>query len=193
MPPQEAVTATVPVIEALVRLGARYYVGGSLASSAHGVPRSTIDADLVTDLAPSQVCSFVAELRPQYYIREPTVRDAVLRKASFNVIHLATSFKVDVFVLKDRSYDRLAIERRLQLPLDPEDPLTVFMASAEDTVLAKLEWYRLGDEVSERQWNDLIGVMKTQYDALDRHYLKRWAGELNVTDLLARAWQEVEQ
>ena len=193
MPPQEALAATVPVIEALVRLGVRYYVGGSLASSAHGVPRSTLDADLVADLALSQVPVLVAELHPAYYIHEPAVRDAVLRKASFNAIHLATGFKVDVFVLKDRPYDLLAIERRRQLPLDPDNPSTVFVASAEDTVLAKLEWYRLGDEVSERQWNDLVGVMKTQYDALDRHYLKRWAGELNVTDLLARAWQEVEQ
>lgn len=193
MPSQEALAATLPVIKTLMRLGVRYYVGGSLASSAHGVPRSTLDADLVADLAPSQVSSFVAELGPDYYLHEPAVRDAVLHKASFNAIHLATSFKIDVFVLKDRSYDRRAIERRRQLPLDPEDPVAVFVASAEDTILAKLEWYRLGDESSERQWNDLVGVMKTQYDALDRAYLEHWASELHVADLLARAWREAEQ
>lgn len=192
MPSQEALAATLPVIKALVGLGVRYYVGGSLASSAHGVPRSTLDADLVADLAPGQVSSFVAELRADYYIHEPAVQDAVLRKASFNVIHLATSFKIDVFVLKDRSYDRLAIERCRQLALDPDEFSTVFVASAEDTVLAKLEWYRLGDEVSERQWNDVVGVMKTQYEVLDHNYLEHWATELHVTDLLARAWREAE-
>lgn len=74
-----------------------------------------------------RLSDLVADLRTAYYIHEPVVRDAVLRKASFNVIHLATSFKVDVFVLKDRPYDLLAIQRRRQLPLDPDDPSTVFM------------------------------------------------------------------
>ncbi|NQT41599.1 MAG: hypothetical protein HQ581_29185 [Planctomycetes bacterium] len=194
MPQQEAIAATIPVVEAFARLGVRYYVGGSLASSAHGVPRSTLDADLVADLTLGQVSPLVAELCSEYYIHEPAVRDAVQRRASFNAIHLATSFKVDVFVVKDRPYDRLAMQRPEQIPLDPDVPSqTVFIASAEDTVLAKLEWYRLGDEVSERQWNDLTGVIKTQHEALDREYLKQWAGELKVADLLERAWRESQQ
>ena len=189
----ETILATAPVLDAFAQLGVRYYLGGSVASSAHGVARSTLDTDVVADLALEHVAPLVGMLRAAYYIHEPAVREAVLRRASFNVIHLATSFKVDVFILKSRLYDHEAMRRRQLAPLAPEDPSQeFFLATPEDVVLAKLEWYRLGDEVSERQWADVVGVMKVQRQALDREYLRRWAGEVGVTNLLARAWTEVE-
>lgn len=104
----DALNAVLPVIEAFQRLGVPYFVGGSLASSAHGVVRATLDADLVADLKPQHVAGMVAALQTDYYISAGMIHDALARRSCFNLIHLATSFKVDVFVLKGRPYDRAA-------------------------------------------------------------------------------------
>jgi len=183
-------TAVLPVVDALNRLGAPYYIGGSLASSAHGLARSTADADLVADLDSRHVAALVELLQADYYIDAGAVRQAIAHQSCFNVIHLATSFKVDVFVAKQRAYDRAALRRRVQASLDPEAPAEVFLASPEDAVLSKLEWYRLGDEVSDRQWGDVLGVLKIQQNRLDRPYMQEWAAKLGVLDLLERAWRE---
>jgi hypothetical protein len=189
----DAAAAITPVVAEFVRLGVPYYVGGSVVSSAHGIPRSTIDVDVVADLSQQHVGPLVAALRDRYYIDGKMISEAITRKACFNLIHLATSFKVDVFVLKDREFDRVALSRIQADPLDPENPSTqFFLASAEDIVLSKLEWFRLGDEVSENQWRDVVGVLKVEQRNLDRAYLAKWAADLGVADLLERAWNEAE-
>jgi hypothetical protein len=168
-------------------------VGGSLASSLYGVARTTLDADLVADLRLAHVPRLVSALRGAYYVDAGMIADAIARKSCFNVIHLATMFKVDVFVLKDRAYDRTALGRIYPDSLAPEEPgAEVFLAAPEDVVLNKLEWFRLGNEISERQWHDAVGVLKVQKDRLDKRYLAHWAAELGVTDLLQRALQEAE-
>ena len=177
-----------PVLEALRRLGVRHYVGGSIASSSYGVPRASIDADVVAELGPAHAPRFVAALRGSYYVSEERVRDAIARRASFNVIHLETMVKVDVFVSKDRPFDRRAFERAR--PATAEEGITLPVSSAEDTVLAKLEWYRRGGEASERQWTDVTGVLRA-VGALDDAYLRQGAAELGVADLLDRALEEV--
>jgi hypothetical protein len=185
--------ALTPVVEALERLGVAHYLGGSIASSAYGVARSTLDADLVADLEAEHVQPLVESLQPAYYVDADMISDAVARKSCFNVIHLATMFKVDVFVVKDRQYDRAALRRICRDTLALEPPgREFFLASAEDVVLSKLEWFRLGDEVSRRQWDDAVGVLRVQQDALDKRYLVQWARELGVADLLDRAWRESE-
>lgn len=185
----DIVLAIEPVIEALEKLGAEYAIVGSVASSAHGVARSTIDADLVADLRGSHVEPLVAALERDYYIDRDVVADAVVRRAMFNVIHLATMFKVDVYVLTNRAFDRASFARRSPRRLEQSRDFQV--ESAEDTVLHKLEWYRAGGEVSDRQWSDIIGVLEVQGDALDQAYLDHWAAQLGVADLLARAWSEI--
>ena len=191
MPAADALTALLPVIDAFERLGVPNYVGGSLASSAHGVVRATLDADLVADLGPQHVAGLVEALRADYYIDAGMIRSAIATRSCFNLIHLATSFKVDVFVLKGRAYDRAALARKEKRSIDTDSPeIQVFLASPEDTVLAKLEWYRLGDEVSDRQWRDVLGIFKLQQGRLDWDYLEKWAGELKVADLLGRARRE---
>jgi hypothetical protein len=183
-------SALGPVLDTLEALGVRHYVGGSLASSAHGIPRTSIDADLLADLGSDDVDAFVAALEGTYYVPAERIRDAVTRRSSFNVIHLATMFKIDVFMAKDRAFDRQALARARPEPLEGDESRLVPLASAEDVVLAKLEWYRKGDEVSERQWTDVLGVLRSGAGRLDLAYLRRIAGDLNVLDLLDRALAE---
>jgi hypothetical protein len=187
----DVLNAVLPVIAALDRLGVPYYVGGSLASSAHGVMRATADADLVADLKPQHVDGLVEALRTNYYIDARMIRGAIADRSCFNLIHLQTSFKVDIFVLKGRVYDRAALGRKEKRSIDRDLPdIQVFLATPEDTVLAKLEWYRLGNEVSDRQWRDILGILKLQCGRLDLDYMKKWAAELQVADLLERAEKE---
>jgi hypothetical protein len=176
-----------PVLGALRALGVRHYVGGSIASSAHGVPRASIDADVVAELLPRHAAPLAAALRETYYVAEERVRDAVSRRGSFNVIHLETMVKVDVFVSRDRPFDRRAFDRAR--PAVPEGGSQIPVSSPEDTVLAKLEWFRRGGEVSERQWTDVVGVLRAG-GALDEAYLRRGAAELDVADLLERVLAE---
>ncbi|MEN6493872.1 MAG: hypothetical protein ABFD16_06230 [Thermoguttaceae bacterium] len=193
MPPADALTAVGPVIAALERLQVPYYLGGSIASSAYGVARATLDVDLVASLAQEHVAPLTEMLSPAFYVDSNMISDAVRRHSYFNVIHLATMFKVDVFVVKNRMYDLTALQRIRRDSLDLENPDRQFyLASPEDVVLNKLEWFRLGDEVSERQWRDVIGVLAVQGSSLDREYLHRWAAELGVADLLERACREAE-
>ena len=185
--------AVTPVVEALEHLGVAYYIGGSVASQAYGAARSTLDVDLVADLGPQHVAPLANALEDSYYVSRSMISEAVSRRSCFNVIHTATSFKVDVFCVKNRSYDRLAIRRARKESIDAANPALQFaLASPEDVVLAKLEWFRLGDEISQLQWRDVVTVLKVQQHCIDRQYLEQWAAELGVGDLLAKAWKEAE-
>ena len=144
------------------------------------------DSGLVAALRPV-ADALIAHLAAAYYVPVDRLRSAIAARSSFNLIHLATMFKIDVFVSKGRPFDREAASRaRAQAIDEAPDAPRFLVASPEDTVLAKLEWFRLGGETSERQWWDIIGVLKVTADA-DRMYLQRWAATLGVADLLARA------
>ena len=186
----DALRAVLAVVAVLERLALPYLVGGSLASSLHGVPRSTRDADIAIALPAERIRELLAALGSAFYADEEAARSAVARRASFNVIHLPTMFKVDLFVLRDDELARDELSRR-QLHGLGDPPVQVFVASAEDTVLQKLLWYRLGNEVSDRQWTDVLGVLQVQGARLDRGYLDRWAGELGLGDLLQEAFEEI--
>ncbi len=187
----DAVTAVLPVVAAMERIGVKHYIAGSVASSAYGHVRTTLDVDLVADFLPQHVGPLVGALEGDYYVSLPAIHEALARRSCFNLIHLATMFKVDVFVAGQRPYDRLAFERIRPGLIDDDDPATrVSFASPEDVILGKLEWYRLGDEVSDTQWRDVLGVMRVQGELLDREYLRHWAAQLGVADLLEKAWEE---
>jgi hypothetical protein len=190
----ELLSALGPVVDALEALGVRHFVGGSLASSLHGVPRASIDADLVADLRAAHVTPLVQRLEAAYYLDLARVEAAVLARRSFNAIHLATMFKIDVFVMKGRPFDQEALNRaRPEALEDAAGTRRFFVASAEDTVLAKLEWFRAGGEVSERQWGDIVGVLRAGAAGLDAAYLRRWADALEVRDILERALRELAE
>ncbi len=182
----QVLAAISPIVEALEQLGVSYHIGGSVASSVYGILRATIDADLVANLQLEQVRPLVKRLEAEYYIDEDMVRDAIKRRSSFNVIHLDTMLKVDVFIPKSRLFDQEEL-RRVQQEVLLEGTRPFNVASPEGTILNKLEWYRMGGEVSDRQWNDILGVLKVQGTHLDMNYLQKWAANLNVTDLLERA------
>lgn len=186
----EVHAALGPVVAALDVLGVAYYVGGSIASSAHGVPRTSIDVDIVAALTEAHVTRFARRLEEQYYLDEDRIRDAVRRRRSFNLIHLATMMKIDVFVSKGRGFDDEALRRARPGAIGGDAEARFRLASPEDVLLAKLEWYRLGGETSERQWSDVLGLLRTQGDRLDRDHLRRWAAALGVADLLERAERE---
>lgn len=181
---------TLRVTAVLEALGVDYLVGGSLASSLHGRPRATQDVDLVADLQPEHVAGLVTELREAFYLDEPAIREAVERRSTFNLIHLDTLFKVDVFVAGDDPPTRRELERRQRYRLAAGPAGEVAIASPEDIVIQKLHWYRLGDHVSDRQWGDALNVLEVRGDALDLSYMRDLAKEMNVLDLLERALGE---
>ena len=181
--------ALLPVVEALETLGMSYYVGGSVASSVTGVARATLDVDLVAALHVEQAEPLAAALMQHYYVDVEMMQHAVRRCSSFNVIHLASMFKVDVFVPEDTPFARANMHRRVALEV-PEVGRTLYFCAPEDIVLHKLLWYKAGSGVSDRQWYDLQGVLRLQAQGLDLSYLQQWAAELGVTALLHRALEE---
>ena len=187
----EAIQVTLLVTNLLDELGVPYVIGGSMASIIHGMLRTTMDVDIVADIQPEQVASFMTSLQDAFYVDEQMIRQAIQRRSSFNLIHLSTMFKVDIFIPKGRPFDQQQLNRRIAEPVGPDSDEQIWVLSAEDVILAKLEWFRLGGEISERQWRDILGVVKTQQPTLDIDYLKQWAQSLGVTDLMERALKEL--
>lgn len=185
--------AIEPLIDAFEQLGIAYHIAGSVATLAHGISRTTMDVDLVADIRPQHVTSLAQQLASQYYVEEETLEEAVANRSSFNLIHLETMFKVDVFMLKPAVFDQTAFMRAdlKEFGLE-ENARAFFVESPEDVILNKLRWFRMGGERSERQWLDVQGVLKVQAGLLDEAYLRKWAAELGLLDLLERAVQESE-
>lgn len=180
------------VTSAFNRLGIRYVLVGSFASSTHGLYRATADIDIVAELNPEQVRPLHEALHEAFYVDESVMRKAVAQKRSFNAIHFESVFKVDIFVAQQDDFASTQLDRRQLRKLSPDRDESVYVASPEDTVLAKLRWFRAGNESSTTQWNDVLGVIGIMQDNLDVLYLRQWAERLQVSDLLERALQEAK-
>lgn len=185
--PSDPIRVLLQVTELLERIGTPYFLGGSLASSMLGEPRSTVAIDIAIVLRSADVPALVAALGSEFYVDEGAVRDAVLRRSSFNAIHQPTVLKVDFFVLGDAPFDRAQLEARRLSPALEGSGRSVFVSSPEDLILRKLDWYRQGAGVSDRQWRDVLGVLKVQAERLDLAHLRHWAVELDLAELLDRA------
>jgi hypothetical protein len=162
-------------------------VSGSAASSFHAFVRTTQDGDLVVDLGLDQVERFAAAFAPEFYLDRASIHRSVQMGGSFNLIHFESSLKIDFFPLQKRRFSLQEFSRRQPRLLLNESIAPAYVATAEDTILSKLEWFRAGGEVSENQWKDVVGILKVQADSLDLNYLKQWARELRVEDLLEKA------
>jgi len=183
----ESIQITLKVIRVFDSLEIRYLIGGSLASTFHGLSRATLDSDLVADIQLQHAPLLVQQLKDEFYISMDAIFDAIQHRSSFNLIHLESLFKVDIFVAKTRLFEQSQLDNRQSYTIatDPEEK--AYIASAEDTILAKLEWYRLGGEVSDRQWQDILGIIQVQGNRLDIAYLQATAADLGVEDLLDKA------
>lgn len=183
----EPIRVTLKVTNVLERLGVPYLIGGSLASALYGMVRATQDSDIVAEMRFEHIRPFVASLQSEFYLDKNMIAESIQRHSSFNLIHHETIFKVDVFtpLLNPFLQSQLA---RAQVVIFEE--ASARFASPEDTILSKLEWYRRGGETSERQWRDVLGVLKTRAGELDIDYLLKWAKELSVSDILDGAISE---
>ena len=188
----EPLQVALSVARALEQCGLRYVVGGSLASSVSGEPRSTLDVDLVVAIHAADVEPLLAALGDDFRADAEAVHRAV-RRSSVNVFHQATSTKVDLFVLGGSPLDEQALERRVRLRVAADPERFLYVYTPEDILLQKLRWYRLGGEVSDRQWRDVLGIVTVQDRGLDEEYLRRGADLLAVAELIERALREARR
>ena len=179
------------VAEILERLGIPYHVGGSIASSAHGMYRASADIDFVIDPTSDQLDALAHALEPGFYVSRSAMAEALSSRSTFNAIHDETSFKIDFFIKGTTPFDAEELRRSIRQEVGGERVQAVLIKSPEDTVLRKLEWFRRGGEVSERQWHDVLSILAAARGQLDEAHLERWATELGIADLLHRARQEV--
>lgn len=187
--PQEAFERFLEVLD---RQEVQYFVGGSGASSVYGFWRATADIDVVAQLAADDVAPLVAALESEFYVDAGQALQAIDHHRSFNLVHFASGFKLDVFPLTEDAYQQAQFSRRrfTTAPLFSGEPVEFCVASPEDVVLGKLHWYRLGGETSEQQWRDVLGVLAVQGRSLDLDYARRWAEYLGIAGLLERALAE---
>jgi hypothetical protein len=181
---------TTKVTNILERLEVRYFISGSLASTLYGIMRTTMDADIVADLNQKHIVDFVSELGDDFYIDQEMINTAVKQRSSFNIIHRESFFKIDLFIPEPRPFDNVQFTRARRQILAIEPEIQAMVASPEDIVLAKLEWYRMGGGISERQWRDVVGIIRVQAGLLDLSYLNHMAEELGIEDVLQKALGE---
>ena len=188
----DPIQVALQVAEALETCGLRYLVGGSLASSISGEPRSTLDVDVVVIMTEREVDCVLAALGSEFYADSRAMRRAVSQYSCVNVIHQPTAIKVDLFVAAGSLLDELQMSRRQRIKVRTGPDRYLYFYTPEDILLQKLRWFRLGHEVSDRQWRDVLGIMLVQGDALDRDYVRGQAELLGVGDLFERAIRTVE-
>jgi hypothetical protein len=170
-------------------LGVPYALGGSMASSLLGEPRSTVDVDMavVMDVATGE--ALLERVGPEFYVPFDSARTAIRQRTSFNLVDTVNALKVDVFVLGDGLLDRMQIERRILVDV-PGTPTGIWVTSAEDQVLRKLDWYRKGDRSSDRQWRDIVGILRVHGAVIDRAYLLESAQALDLVGDLEEALRQ---
>ena len=179
------------ITNVLDKLQISYRIAGSVASSVLGVMRSTLDIDLVADIRGYHVSQLTALLQKDFFVDVEFLAESVGLCQSFNILHRETFLKVDIFPLKLRSYDQTAFRRKHVDQL--AESLEVNFFTPEDVLLSKLEWFELGERSSERQWGDILGVLRIQAENLDFEYLHEWAEKLGVDGLLDQALQESKE
>jgi hypothetical protein len=186
----EQTEVNLQVARAFDSLSIPYFLGGSMASSLHGIYRATADADFIAAMRADHAEPLARLLNPGFYADVEVMRNAASSSRSFNLIHLQTMLKVDVFVATNDPFHLVQMRRRILQPISADGRVSMYVASPEDTILAKLKWYKEGGAISDRQWNDVVGVLKVQGAILDQRYLQDWAQRLGLSDLLLRGFDD---
>lgn len=194
MLPTEVLLAVTDVLE---HLSIPYCVGGSFASSTYGEPRATRDADILIALPGKSVESFASHIESDFFVQITELRDAVARapslrndplhRATCNLVHRRSFFRIDLFISSGRPFEVEQLARRIQQTVVVNPERSAYFVSPEDIILNKLEWYRMAQGILDRQWHDILSVLVTQGDTLDLAYLRDWASRLMIADLLDAA------
>lgn len=187
----DAIRALTELARVLEELGIAYAIGGSLASGSWGEPRTTHDIDLIVALTGSDVEPLVERLAGRFHLDPEAISAGVRSGRAFNLIDLELHQKLDVFPAQDDPLDRAQLERAVRVALE-EGGRTFPLTSPELVVLRKLDWFRRGGQVSERQWRDVLAVLRVQGDRLDRTLMDDLAAGSDLTELLRRAREEAE-
>jgi len=175
----------------LDRLDIPYFVSGGIASAIWGERRTTEDVDLAVLLSPEKVAQLLAAMADDFYISEVAVSEALQRTSTFNIIHFASVLKADIYLVSEEdNFRRSALARRVKLHPYESPELNFYICSPEDLVLQKLIWYNIASNQSQKQWRDILGILKLQGDGLDVNYLRIWSGLLQVESQLDRAFTE---
>ncbi|WP_097646170.1 hypothetical protein [Candidatus Viridilinea mediisalina] len=189
------------ITDALDALGVMYCVGGSFASSTYGEPRATRDVDILAALPATKARPFVLQIEAEFFVQlsdlydaitlAPSLHNSPMQRASCNLVHRNSFFRVDLFIASDRPYERAQFARRIPqiVAINPERQ--AYFVSPEDIILLKLDWYRMAQGILDRQWSDVQAVLATQGDTLDTAYLRHWAKQLAISDLLDAALRGV--
>ena len=181
------------VVRLLEQHGIKYVLVGSMASSMHGMYRATADIDLIADIKPAQVSPLLEALQNRFYVDEQAAQEAISEQRSFNAIHFDSVFKLDIFIPRPGDFAMQQLERRQLRKIAPDSDQKVYVATAEDMILAKLRWFRTGGvDVSETQWRDVLGMIGAADVELELDYLRQWAKELEVSELLEKALEEAQ-
>jgi hypothetical protein len=180
-------------VEILEKLKICYAIGGSIASSFYGQVRFTQDADVSVAAFDSQIEVFCKAIQGSFYVSQQAVQQAHRNASSFNVIHFDSAFKIDVFVVSDDPFKRQVLVRRQKVTLAESPDRMYDFVSPEDIILLKLQWHIEGGSVSEKQWSDILGVLKNQRGRLDMDYMWDWAARLSVLELLNKAIQQAKE
>jgi len=190
---QEQVAVIRKLVDALDDLEIEYAIGGSIASSLYGTVRFTQDADITVSGFRDVAQRLYERLKDDFYLSREAMLGALDCCGSFNAIHLETSFKIDLFIRGPSEFDKQLLARSKRVKLSDSEEKCFCVVSPEDVVLLKLRWYAQSDCTSDRQWNDVLGVLRVQAESADFEYMKKWSRELGVDQLLQRAISESKE
>ncbi len=188
----DPIAALLDIVGHLDELDIAYAIGGSVASSVHGEPRASADADLIARLRPDQLDRLLARIEKTYYASQEAAHEAIRRHSSFNIIHLESMYKIDIFVAGSGRMDTEQLQRRIHISLRGDDNSGAYITAAENLILRKLDWFRQTGGASDKQWRDVLGMVKVQGKTLDLKYLQEAAQDADLSKLLDRALAECQ-